>query len=177
VTDWSRDGRFVLQDVRNEATKFDIGILPMTGDAPRSWLLQTAANEGQARISPNAKWVAYLSDESGRAEIYVQSFPTPGYKRRISNDGGSWPRWRSDGTEVFYVAPGGVVTSVPVTSGDRFSAGSPRPLFRSRGAGGPVGFIDPFEVSLDGQRFLLAINAPAPSSIAVILNWPSLLRQ
>jgi Tol biopolymer transport system component len=176
-TDWSRDGRFVVQDVRNEATKFDIGILPMTGDAPRSWLLQTAANEGQARISPNAKWIAYLSDESGRAEIYVQSFPTPGYKRRISNDGGTWPRWRSDGTEVFYVAPGGVVTAVPVNSGGRFSAGRPRPLFRSRGAGGPVGFIDPFEVSLDGQRFLLAINAPAPSSISLILNWPSLLKE
>jgi len=71
-----------------------------------------------------------------------------------------------------------VVTSVPVSSGDRFTAGAPIPLFRSRSAtGGPIGLVDPFEVSLDGQRFLMLVSPPAPSSISLILNWPSLLKQ
>ncbi len=178
ATDWSSDGRYVVQEGLNEQTQFDIGILPMTGEASRSWFLQTPFNEGQARISPNARWIVYVSDESGRQEIYVQSFPTPGNKRRISSDGGSWPRWRSDGAELIYVAPGGAVTSVPVNSGDRFTAGAPTPLFRSRSAlGGPVGIVAPFEVSLDGQRFLMLVSPPAPSSISLILNWPSLLKQ
>lgn len=155
VNDWSSDGRYVVQSVANENTNFDIGLLPMTGDTPRSWFLQTPANEGQPRISPNGRWMAYTSDESGRQEIYVQSFPVPGNKRRISSNGGSWPRWRSDGTELIYVAPGRQVMSVSVHTGDRFTAGSPTLLFRSReglgGAlGGAIGIVDPFEVSLDG---------------------------
>ncbi len=178
ASDWSRDGRFVVQEMLNEQTQFDIGILPMTGEASRSWFLQTPFNEGHARISPNARWIVYASDESGRQEIYVQSFPIPGNKRRVSSNGGSWPRWRSDGAELIYVAPGGAVTSVPVSSGERFSAGAPTPLFRSRSAlGGPVGIVSPFEVSLDGQRFLMLVSPPAPSSISLILNWPSLLKQ
>ena len=176
--DWSSDGRFVIQGMFNETKNFDLGLLPMIGETPRSWFLQTPANEGQARTSPNARWIVYTSDESGRQEIYVQSFPTPGNKRRVSSNGGSWPRWRSDGAELIYVAPGGVVTSVPVSSGDRFTAGTPIPLFRSRSAtGGPVGIVDPFEVSLDGKRFLMLASPPAPTSISLILNWPSLLKQ
>ena len=108
----------------------------------------------------------------------MQSFPTPGNKRRVSSNGGSWPRWRSDGAELIYVAPGGVVTSVPVSSGDRFTAGTPIPLFRSASAtGGPVGIVNPFEVSLDGKRFLMLVSPPAPTSISLILNWPALLKQ
>jgi hypothetical protein len=149
----------------------------MTGDAPQSWYLQTPANEGQARISPNGRWMAYTSDESGRQEIYVQSFPVPGNKRRISSNGGSWPRWRGDGAELIYVAPAGLITSVAVNSGDRFTAGAPTPLFRSNALGGAVGIVEPFEVSLDGQRFLMLVSPPAPTSISLILNWPAILKQ
>jgi serine/threonine protein kinase/Tol biopolymer transport system component len=176
--DWSGDGSYVLQGAINDATNFDIGLLPMTGETPRSWFLQTPANEGQAKISPNGRWIAYTSDESGLQEIYVQSFPVPGNKRRISNNGGSWPRWRRDGAELIYVAPGGLVTTVAVSSGERFTAGAPTTLFRSRnGIGGAIGLVDPFEVSLDGQRFLMLVRPPAPTSIPLILNWPALLKQ
>ena len=175
--DWSSDGRYVIQGAINDITNFDIGLLPMTGETPRSWFLQTPANEGQAKISPNGRWIAYTSDESGRQEIYVQSFPVPGNKRRISNNGGSWARWRRDGAELIYVAPGGLVTTVAVSRGERFTAGAPTTLFRSRnGIGGAIGLVDPFEVSLDGQRFLMLVRPPAPTSIPLILNWPALLK-
>jgi serine/threonine protein kinase len=170
--DWSSDGRFVVMG----GAERDIALLPMNGQPP-SWFLQTPANEGQARISPNSRWIAYASDESGRQEIYVQSFPVPGNKRRISINGGAWPRWRSDGAELIYVAPGRIVTSVPVTIGDRFAAGAPTPLFQSRTAtAGAVGVVDPFEVSLDGKRFLMSVRPPAATSISLILNWPALLK-
>jgi hypothetical protein len=78
---------------------------------------------------------------------------------------------------VIYVAPGRLVMSVPVNSGDRFTAGAPTTLFRSPDdIGGPIGIVDPFEVSLDGQRFLMAVRPPAPKSISLIVNWPALLK-
>ena len=177
LDDWSSDGRYVLQRRRSEETQWDIRLIPTTGGQPASWFLRTPFNEGQARVSPNAKWIAYTSDESGRPEIYVQSFPTPGNKRRISTDGGVWPRWRRDGTELFYVAEG-TVMSASVNTGDAFTTKPPVPLFRSPNAlvGSPIGTTDPFEVSLDGRRFLLLANTrTSRSSMPVILNWPSLL--
>jgi serine/threonine protein kinase/Tol biopolymer transport system component len=179
ANDWPLDGRFLVASARTESTQWDIALIPMTGQTSQpSWFLQTPANEGQPRVSPNGKWIAYASDESGRQEIYVQSFPIPGNKQRISSDGGSWPRWRGDGAELIYVAPGHVVTSVPVGTAERFTAGKPIPLFRSSGApDGPIGVVDPFEVSLDGNRFLMLVSPAAQTSISLILNWPSLLKQ
>jgi len=100
--------------------------------------------------------------------------------KRISettSNGGSWARWRSDGAELIYVAPGRLVMSVAVNSGERFTARPPTTLFRSRsGIGDAIGIVDPFEVSLDGQRFLMLVSPPAPTSIPLILNSPALLK-
>jgi hypothetical protein len=176
IDDWSKDGRYVVYRQRNNETQWDMRLLPMNGDTPRSFL-KTPFNEGQGRVSPDGRWIAYASDESGRLEVYVQSFPSPGGKRRISSDGGSWPRWRGNGAELFYMADG-LLMSVPVTTGDTFTMGMPAPLFRvSFRGGGPIGLVDPLEVSLDGQKFLLLAlpNDDDRFSMSVIVNWPSLL--
>ena len=179
LDDWSSDG-YVVQRRRTDETQWDIRLIPTTGAQSATWFLRTPFNEGQARVSPNGKWIAYTSDESGRSEIYVQSFPTPGSKRRISIDGGTSPRWRGDGAELFYAGAKNTVMAVSVTTDVTFSAKTPVTLFSPTTArvGSPIGTVDPFEVSLDGQRFLLLVAPEAatpPSSISVILHWPSLL--
>jgi hypothetical protein len=138
--------------------------------------LQTAFNEQQAQFSPDGRWVAYLSDESGRGEIYVARFPGNSGKRRVSAAGGGQPRWRSDGNELFYVAPDGMLTAVQVnTKGASFGIGETRALF------GPLiadqGFT--YDVSADGQRFLAeALPQDNPGGVlTVVQNWTAALKK
>ena len=119
--------------------------------------------------------MAYVSDESGTQQVYVQSFPTVGAQRQISTDGGTQPRWRRDGKELFYLAADRRIMAVSVKTGAAFDADAPRALFQTEL--NIAELRQSYAVSVDGQRFLL--NTPiegGPPPIAVIMNWPALLR-
>jgi Tol biopolymer transport system component len=136
--DWSRDGRFLLYTQQDPQTHADLWVLPLTSDGTPSGtatpFANTAFSEEQGRFSPDTRWIAYASDESGRSEIYIQPFPAPpngGSKTPISRDGGSQPRWRLDGKELFYSSPDGKLMAVDVTEDPIFKASAPRNLVPS----------------------------------------------
>ena len=116
--DWSPDGKYILYEKVDPKSKFDLWVLPTSGDNKPVPYLQTESNEAHARFSPNGKWVAYASDESGRTELYVQSFPAGRGKWQISTSGGDQPSWRRDGKELFYVAPDGKLRAVEIEEAD-----------------------------------------------------------
>jgi Tol biopolymer transport system component len=184
AADWSRDGRYLIESALDPKTKFDVWVLPLSGDKKAFPFLNSASNEIEAKLSPDGKWLAYASDETGRYEIYVQTFALGGShepperrgKWQVSANGGTLPVWSRDGNELFFVGPDRKMMAVTVNSAsaDKFDAGAPRALFESRAGGGPY---DIFDVSKDG-RFLMRVPVEAPSTpITVILNWTSLLEK
>ena len=133
--DWSRDGHFLLFRQINPQTNHDIFVLPTTGERKPFPYLQTPAMENGGAFSPDGNWIAYNSDESGRVEVYVESFPTHGGKRQISLAGGSGPRWRADGKELYYYSLDGRLMAVSVTGGGAsLTTGTPTVLFAFRPA-------------------------------------------
>jgi Tol biopolymer transport system component len=146
-------------------------MLPLAGDRRPIGVLQTPSSENDARCSPDGRWLAYSSDESGRAEVYVTSFPTPGGKWPISTNGGTQPLWRRDGTELFYIAPDRTITAVRINGGSTFEAGTVTPLFKIRG--------NSYAATADGRRFVTndPIGEASPLPITVVLNWPSGLKK
>jgi dipeptidyl aminopeptidase/acylaminoacyl peptidase len=174
-TDWSRDGRYILYESDDAKNRSDIWVLPVSGDRKPEVFLQTPFDERNAHFSPDGKWVAYVSDESGSYEVYVQSFPPSGGKWQISTNGGISMRWRADGKELFYLSPDRRVESVEVKAvGATFEIGSPRTLFEAPVDAAAVIATNRFDVSPDGQRFL--VNAPAENTtsaapMTVVVNW------
>jgi eukaryotic-like serine/threonine-protein kinase len=148
-----------------------------SGDDPRA-ILETPKNELQAALSADGRWMAYASDQSGSYEVYVQDFPGGMQREVISRGGGTQPQWRSDGRELYCLAPDGSLMQVAITSGQRFSASAPRALFK---AVLPSAF-NPYRIdyvpAADGERFLMKVpvNREAPV-ITVVLNWPALLNK
>jgi eukaryotic-like serine/threonine-protein kinase len=175
-SDWSSDGRFLTYYRTNAKTGLDVWVLPLSGDRTPTPFLAAEFNESQAQFSPDGKWMAYVSDESGGPQIYVQSFPMLSGKFQISSDGGTQPRWRRDGKELFYLAPDRKMMAVTVRTGATFEAGTPQTLFETTL---DVAFLGPnYAVAADGQRFLL--NTPVESASApmtIVLNWPALLKK
>jgi Tol biopolymer transport system component len=176
VTDWSHDGRFLL--FRTVAVTpvpdMDIWALPLDTRQPFP-VVRTRFEERDGQFSPDGRWVAYQSDESGRDEIYVQPFPGPGTRTRISPGGGVQVRWRANGRELFYLTLEGELVAVPIAldAGDAIPrVGAVEPLFRAP-VGSPLGVsLHKYVVSQDGQRFLLDTVVEEPASpIAVVLNW------
>jgi len=169
--DWSADGRYVLYRQLDEATGTnDLWALPMAGERTPFQIVHTQYDERDGQFSPDSKWIAYESDESGRPEIYLQAFPGPGPKVRVSIDGGTQVRWRRDGREMFYIAPDErlMAVSVDPTAG----VGKPAALFTTHLA--PIRSISrqQYVVASDGQRFLISsVDESTPSSITLILNW------
>jgi len=135
--------------------------------------LSTKSNETNGQISPDGKWVAYASNESGDWEIYVTTFPTAAGKWQVSRGGGTEPRWRGDGKEIFYIGTGSTLTAVPVNATDTFSSGNPAPLFRTQFRAN-VSSTDlySYDVTKDGQRFLVNRYAKPPqvAPLHVVLN-------
>jgi serine/threonine protein kinase/Tol biopolymer transport system component len=176
-TDWSSDGRFIVFQAYDPKTDADIWILPLFGDGQPYPFLQTQFTESQAFFSPDGRWLAYTSNESGRTEVYVQTFPQSGGKWLISSRGGSQPHWRSDGKEIFYVAPDRTLMAVEVNTSSTFETSAPKPLFATQ----VNGYTAPnrYVVTADGQRFL--VNSPAgevnQTPITVVLNWTSSLKR
>jgi hypothetical protein len=171
---WSPDGRFILYATGGNApltTGSDLFVLPLSGDHKPFPFLQTQFNEGQGQFSPDGRWIAYRSDESGRGEVYVAPFPGSGGKWQISTGGGIYPRWRRDGTEILYFTPDNRLMAAAVNGkGRSFEVGVVKPLFGTRA---PIGFRYPYDVSADGQRFLInTVPEQATSSpITVVVNW------
>ena len=173
-TDVSADGRFVLFTSSDPSTGADIWALPLTGNRTPRPFVQSRFDEGSGQFSPDGKWVAYQSTETGKAEVYLQPFPGPGDRTRVSTDGGQQPRWGRRGQELFYVAGDQWLTTVPVKTdpaGRSVIVGAASRLFRMRLE--TMSILQQYIVSEDGQRFLM--NAPTdsaePPSIVVILNW------
>jgi len=179
-SDWSRDGRFIVCGTVDPKTRWDLWVLSMAGDHNWEVFWQTPANETRAVLSPNARWMAYESDESGKKELYVQSFPTSGAKWQISANGGSQPLWRSDGKELFYLGGDRKVTAVEVnTETGTFTHSTPRDLFETRISKGDGHPGRQYAVASDGQRFLVNTLAEegAYNYIGVVLNWTATLKK
>jgi Tol biopolymer transport system component len=177
-SDWSPDGRFVLyRSPTSPATGFDLWLVPMDGERKPVPVVQTNFEERDGQFSPDGKWIAYQSNESGRMEIWVQSFPGPGGKLQVSSNGGAQVRWRRDGKELFYIALDGQLMSVPIrlTNGESVEAGTPVALFATHIGGAVQGaYPQYYAVSPDGKQFLMntiVSEAGSSSPITVILNW------
>jgi len=177
-SDSSPDGRFLLYRSPGPTTGFDVWALPLDGDRTPFPVVQTSFEERDAQFSPDGKWIAYQSNESGRSEIYVQSFPGPGNKRQVSPAGGAQVRWRRDGTELFYIALDGQLMAVPIRldpGGRLVDASAPVPLFGTRVGGAVQPTAQQYIVSADGQRFLMnTVMEQAASPITIVLNWVQL---
>jgi dipeptidyl aminopeptidase/acylaminoacyl peptidase len=167
-TDVSPDGRYLLVERESVGRGRDIYIYSMQEKKSTPFLTSIAAEE-TALFSPDGKWVAYVSDESGRNEVYVQSFPTPAAQWQISTSGGAMPKWSPDGTELFFVAADGHLMSAPVKIGESFEAGAARSLFPVRLR---ANTLTEFDITADGTRFLLNTLAPRNDPpLSVLINW------
>jgi Tol biopolymer transport system component len=174
---WSDDAQFIVYTSTSSITAgFEVWVWPTSGDSKPALAVRTRANAMHGRLSPNSRWLAYASDESGEMQVYVQPFPATGEKRQISSDGGSEPRWRRDGGELFYLSSSHNLMSVSVPGGNAFDAGVPRVLFERRVPVSGNPYRSNYAVTANGQRFLVNTRIDdAPLPITVVLNWPTLL--
>jgi Tol biopolymer transport system component len=176
---WTPDGRYLVFSQNDEATGWDLWLLPLEGDRRPVPYLRTPFDETTAAISPDGHWLAYDSDETGTPEIYVRSFPEPGEKHRVSTLGGTGAQWSGDGRELLiwtssqYFSGSGPVFSVDVETTPTFKAGTPRVLFTPRQD------LAGIAATRDLKRFLAAVpvEGTAPASITVMLNWPAALKR
>jgi len=171
---WSAGG--VLAFTRIETTGQDIWVIDVEGERKARPFLATRFNEFHPRFSPDGKWMAYVSDESGRTEVYVRPFPGPGQKFVVSSDGGMEPRWRGDGRELFYRMGDSIIT-VDVTAGPILSFSLPRVLFKGSYVPSVTNYST-WDVMPDGQGFVLIQALAQPrTSISLVQNWFQELRK
>jgi hypothetical protein len=189
ATDWSRDGSTIFYYERfPAATKSDLGTLAVTADGkvkdgakPRLYL-STPAQEAWARFSPeaNPRWAAYQSDESGRDEVYIDTFPERRGAVRVSTGGGTYPQWgpiSGDRSELFYVSGDSklMVADLRLVQG-RVEASPPHELFALAPAEASAG-SSPYDTAPDGQRFLVRTPVDTIRPLTVVVNWPTLLKK
>jgi Tol biopolymer transport system component len=179
--DWSRDGRFLLFIDVGSTTGADLWYLPLTGPegtpGKAEPYLTSQFNDSAGRFAPDGRFVAYVSDASSRNDVYVRTFPDPsGGQWTVSTGGGTNPRWRRDGKELYYLAPGGSLMAVEVILSPTFKAGVPKEVFKF-----PLG-QNFFDADAKGERFVKAVEVDAapegpPSPVTVVLNWAAGLRK
>ena len=171
---WSPDGRVLAftDFSTGDSADADIWLLPIEGERTAQPFLNTPFNEGGPAFSPDGRWLAYVSDESGRYEVYVRPYPGPGSKFPISIEGGVAPVWARDGRELFY-RNGDKMMSVTVEAGSEFRAGKPEVVFEERFEAGVSWYRPNYDISPDGQRFvMIKAGEEAPlTQINVVLNW------
>ena len=178
ASSWSPDGESVLCTAVADGKFSDLLLIPLGGDRTPRELTQTKHEEGNSRFSPDGRWIAYDSNESGQFEVYVAAFPGPGSKIQVSTTGGTEPRWRADGKELYYFARDNRLTAVEITTdGSAFDLGKSVPLFQAREVWLP-GTSTRYDVSKDGQRFLVfaPVAETSPATISLIINWPEELK-
>jgi eukaryotic-like serine/threonine-protein kinase len=172
-TSWSPDGKFLAYTSTGGGADWAVRVWPLEGNHEPQEFAKTGSLRGAARFSPNGRWIAYASNESGRPEVYVEPFPGPGGKWQISTEGGQWPVWAHDGRELFYLN-GSKIISVGVTIQPGFISSTPRVLADVPGETPSFYAGNEFEVSPDGQHFLF-IKAreqnALPGEVRVVLNW------
>lgn len=177
VNDISPDGQYAIYDTAGDAELTELWVLPLGGNRKISAFVSGKGFGARgAQFSPNGRYVAYQSHESGRYEIYVQTFPAAGGKWQISTDAAIEPMWRHDGKELFYLTHDDRVMAVDVNSGPQFQAGIPHELFQTPIVNG-LFWRNRYVVSADGQRFLILSPTTNDQTIpiTVVLNWPALL--
>jgi eukaryotic-like serine/threonine-protein kinase len=175
LNDWSPNGDHIVYTQEGDGTKLDLwGVRLMDGAVFP--VLATPFNEMQARLSPDGRWIAYVSDETGTLEVFVQRYPELDERYKVSETGGGQPQWRRDQRELFYMASDGTLVAVPVSHQDqqpRF--GKPRRLFRAPIAGGPDNARDYYAATADGGKFLVdgAVGDVKDGAITVVVHWPA----
>jgi Tol biopolymer transport system component len=181
---FSPDGKFIIYAQLNPKTNLDLYLVSTGGDKKIEPFLQTNFIEAQARVSPNGRWVAYVSNETGQFEVYIQTFPVAGGKVAVSVGGGSQPQWRADGQELYYYAPSRKLMAVEVNSNSpTFGVGIARPLFDIRSLGTAIDQTFPgngyYTSARNGKRFLVPSlpETPQRQQINVILNWTADLKK
>jgi len=178
--DWSSDGKFILlQSNRGTGVpNTDLWIYSFEDKKAAPWL-DSPYVEKQGRFSPDRRWIAYASNESGRMEVYVRGFMPAGGKWRVSSEGGTAPVWRADGKELFFLSSDSKLVSVAIHPGATFDTGTPTPLFAIPGEILDVGVVTQYDVTLDGQSFLMNLDTPTEEHrmITLVTNWPSLLKK
>jgi eukaryotic-like serine/threonine-protein kinase len=174
--DWSRDGHFLLYRELALPTKYDLWVLPFAPARAPFPYVQTFSNERNARFSPDSKWIAYVSDETGHQEVYVQAFPSAKDKWQVSSNGGDYPTWRRDGRELFYLSADQKLMAVEVRRGASFEVGVAKVLFDLRKVNAEY---DTYDVTRDGQRFLFvtSLEQAFATPFTVVLNWAADLRK
>ena len=172
LNDWSARSHAIIYTRHDAATKLDLWHVPLAGGGPRP-LLNSTFNEAQARISPDGRWLAYVTDSTGTQEVYVRRYPELDAPRQVSTGGGGQPQWRPDQRELFYLSPDRSLMAVTVTdTGTISSFGAPRRLFRTSIAEGPSAARDSYAVMPDGRSFLIdARRALTTEPITVMLHW------
>jgi Tol biopolymer transport system component len=178
-TDWSRDGRYVIYEMAKATGNNEVWALPTFGERKPFPFLQAQFNQFGGRLSPDGRWLAYASDESGRPEVYVQTFPEHGGKWQISTNGGMDPRWRGDGKELFYLSADQRLMTVSIVTTPAFEADVPKPLFPVQVMFPGLGLRTHYDVTADGQRFLLVspLGSETLAGTQVVLNWTAEARR
>jgi Tol biopolymer transport system component len=171
---FSPDGRFLLYDVL-KGQAWNLWYMPLAGERKPVPLLESGARKHSSRVSPDGQYVAYVSDESGREEIYLTRFPTGEGRWQVSVNGGVWPRWSAKGDRLFYTETDNSLLEVEVALRPQVRLGAPRKLFARQRSGAPVaqGWPDGFDVTGDGTRFVVAQGTEqrGPAAITVVQNW------
>jgi Tol biopolymer transport system component len=170
---WSADGRLILYDEQDASGKSAIWQLPLESPRKPTPVLRSDFRVRSARLSPDGRWMVYVSNESGRDEVYVQAFPGPGGKWMVSAAGAAEPSWRADGKELFFLSADHVLMAVQIDTGPWGPrVGIPRSLFHHRKA-------QYYDASADGTRFLVATTPEGmePTSLDIVLDWVADLRR
>ena len=169
--DITPDGRTLVYVERAAGGSFDLWSMPLDGGGPPVRLFETPFTETSARVSPDGRFLAFMSNESGGNETYLSPFPPAGARTRVTAGGGVHPRWSRDGRELFYLADGGRrLVSMPVDVTHAGDLGPPAPVFILRDS-----FVSDYDVSSDGRRFLahVPISAGDAQPLTAVLGWPS----
>lgn len=188
-TDWSKDGRFILYTVYGTfPLRSDLWVLPLFGDRKPFPVAQTASFESAGTFSPDGRWLAFTSNESGETEVYVQPFPAGGKPYRVSRAGGGQPVWRADREELFFVAADGSMMAAPIiiqsdrmtvapiiVRSDRFETGGPQALFAAISEASLTLTMHQYAVTKDGTRFLVNTRPHQSNDapLTVVVNWPA----